>query len=169
MSTFITRDFMRRNKSCANGYRWFSKNFPYGADIQTILLELHATGGTIFADWLITKAGRQPILYREESLNGQNVFCCGSLFVEKDINLTCCLIVGGDVHAEGDINVAGGIIAGGKVTSGGKVNSRYIESANINEPPNDSRARFSALYEREAQMFAAMTEAEREELRKDCR
>jgi hypothetical protein len=146
MAMLINKDFLRRHESCANGYRWFSKKFPDGADIQTVLFALHAEGGSIFADWLIKKAGPQEIFYKAEQLNGHHVFFSGSIYIAGDINLTGCLLVGGDVYSEGDINACAAIIAGGEVVSRGAVNSRFIESMNINEPPNNSDAKFRALY-----------------------
>lgn len=133
---FIDKDLLQKFESCPLGFRWFRKYFPRGGEIQTVLDTLCARGETIWADWLLKKAGPQPTVHRAENLTGHHFFFAGSIDIAGSIDLSGCLIVGGDIRAGGDISAGLAIICGGKIESSSKPISHadYIRTATIIRP-----------------------------------
>ena len=133
---FVDRDLLLKFECCHRGFRRFRKYFPRGGEIQTVLDTLCARGETIWADWLLKKAGPQPTVYRADNLTGHHFFFAGSIDITGSIDLSGCLIVGGDIRAGGDISAGMAIFCGGEIESSSKPISHadYIRTATIKPP-----------------------------------
>ena len=138
----ITSTALRAKRSCASGYRWFTRHFKTPAEYQRVLDALVDDGRVNDACWLLDHFGPVDTERVVDSISADALVFAGSLEVRCDAEVGSVMRVGGSIRAGGsirtgsliaggDLHAAAGVRAFGSLRTGGSIVSAWTMEADL--------------------------------------
>ena len=117
----LTRSFVRAKRPCADGFRWFVRQFDEGGNYQELLDTMVAAGRVGDACWLLEQFGPTGEVRVVDEIEADALVFAGTLQVRGNVDVEGKLHVGGDLRVEGGLRTSGDLIVGGNLRVEGQV------------------------------------------------
>ncbi len=123
----ITKDLLHSWQSCPDGYAWFVKKYPDGAELQDVLDALCEERTVYDAHWLLNKAGPQKTVLEitNTKFPRKHLVFAGSISIEVSCSFDGFVEAGEDIKAGGNVEAGWHVKAGGSVEAGGHVKAGW--------------------------------------------
>ena len=127
----FTKKFVKAKNPCADGFRWFLKNYRDGGNYQELLDALVDEGRVNDACWLMNQFGPTDAVREVDEVDALAIVFAGTLHVRGNVNVDSLVRVGGSLIVDGGVRAghaapAGmehGIVAGDEIRTGGGINA----------------------------------------------
>lgn len=117
----LNKQFVKAKNPCADGFRWFLRNFRQGGNYQELLDALVAADRVDDACWLLDQFGPTDTTLELDALEADALVFAGTVRIKSHSTLAGKLRTGGDLVAEGGVHCGAELIVGGSLRAGGGV------------------------------------------------
>jgi len=130
MELDLNRKFVKAKRPCADGFRWFIKNFAKGGDYQQLLDALVDDNRVSDACWLLDQFGPTDEVRVVDEVDARAMVFAGTLKVMGSVHVDQLIRTGKQLHVQGSVRagfegqsgIPAGIICGEDALVTGAVN-----------------------------------------------
>ena len=108
----FTKKFVKAKNPCADGFRWFLRNYRDGGNYQELLDALVEEGRVNDACWLLNQFGPTDAVRVVDAIDAQAMVFAGSLHVRGSVEVDCLVRAGRSLQVDGGIRAGFGQVAG---------------------------------------------------------